>query len=234
MPHPPALQRSIDNLVDHFGFHHTITGVSDKLAAPTITHLFDTPTPEVERGVNALVQRIFVLDLHAMRAKPARKELDRLTGEQPHLAVIFHGKGTGALREVVDSYLSDHPTLRFLAHAGAHPERPDPGATICIHKDCLSQLTDLYRHADRSMPAAKATTAKPAPAKRPAPAKATPAKAPAKRPAQIRPQRPSRRPSSLDALWLTGKWLLALAALAIALPWAVNLLLWLYQLLNAP
>jgi hypothetical protein len=232
MPHPPALQRSIDNLVDHFGFHHTITGVSDKLAAPTITHLFDTPTPEVERGVNALVQRIFVLDLHAMRAKPARKELDRLTGEQPHLAVIFHGKGTGALREVVDSYLSDHPTLRFLAHAGAHPERPDPGATICIHKDCLSQLTDLYRHADRNLPASKAAASKPAPPKKGAAAK--PQKVTAKKATAARPQRAAGRRSSLDALWLTGKWLLALAVLAIALPWAINLLLWLYQLVNAP
>lgn len=233
MPHPAALQRSIDNLVDHFGFHHTITGVSDKLAAPTITHLFECPTPEVERGVNATVQRIFVFDLHAMRAKAAQRELDRLTADQPHLAVIFHGKGTGTLRGVVDGYLSNHPTLRFLAHAGAHPERPDPGATLCIHKDCLSQLTDLYRHADRSMPAAKPTAAKPAQAKRPAPAKAATPK-PAAKKATARPQRATRRPSSLDALWLTGKWLLALAALAIALPWAVNLLLWLYQLLNKP
>ena len=226
MKHPPALQRSIDNLVDHFGFHHTIIGVSDKLAAPTITHLFDTPSPEVERGVNALVQRIFVVELHAMRALEARKELNRLTAEQSHLAVIYHGKGTGVLREVVDSYLADHPSLRFLAHAGNHPERPAPGATLCIHKDCLSQLTDLYRHADRNLPASKT-----APPKKGAAAK--PQKAAAKKSA-ARPQRAARRPSSLDALWLTGKWLLALAALAIALPWAINLLLWLYQLVNAP
>ena len=231
MKHPPALQRSIDNLVDHFGFHHTIIGVSDKLAAPTITHLFDTPSPEVERGVDALVQRIFVVELHAMRALEARKELNRLTAEQPHLAVIYHGKGTGVLREVVDSYLADHPSLRFLAHAGNHPERPAPGATLCIHKDCLSQLTDLYRHADRNLPASKAAASKPAPPKKGAAAK--PQKAAAKKSA-ARPQRAARRPSSLDALWLTGKWLLALAALAIALPWAINLLLWLYQLVNAP
>ena len=225
MKHPPALQRSIDNLVDHFGFHHTITGVSDKLAAPTITHLFDTPSPEVERGVNGLVQRIFVVELHAMRALAARKELNRLTAEQPHLAVIYHGKGTGVLREVVDAYLADHPTLIFLAHAGNHPERPAPGATICIHKDCLSQLTDLYRHADRNQPASKDAPPKKSTAK--------PQKAAAKK-AAARPQRPARPKSSLDALWLTGKWLLALAALAIALPWAINLLLWLYQLVNAP
>jgi len=226
MKHPPALQRSIDNLVDHFGFHHTITGVSDKLAAPTITHLFERPTDAVDRGVNGLVQRIFVVELHAMRALAARKELNRLTAEQPHLAVIYHGKGTGVLREVVDAYLADHPTLIFLAHAGNHPERPAPGATICIHKDCLSQLTDLYRHADRNQPASKATQAKKS-------AAAKPQKAAGKK-ATARPQRPARPKSSLDALWLTGKWLLALAALAIALPWAINLLLWLYQLANAP
>lgn len=231
MPHPPALQRSIDNLVDHFGFHHTISGVVDKLSAPTITPLFEHPTAEVERGVNVLVQRIFVLDLHAMRAKAARKELDRLTNEQPHLAVIFHGKGTGALREVVNAYLADHATLRFLAHAGAHPERPDPGATICIHRDCLSQLTDLYRHADQMRPPTKQTAAKAAPPKKVA-AKPVPHRAAAKQKTAV--PRTVRRPSSLDALWLTGKWLLALAALAIALPWAVNLLLWLYQLVNAP
>jgi len=225
MKHPPALQRSIDNLVDHFGFHHTITGVSDKLAAPTITHLFERPTDAVDRGVNGLVQRIFVVELHAMRALAARKELNRLTAEQPHLAVIYHGKGTGVLREVVDAYLADHPTLIFLAHAGNHPERPAPGATICIHKDCLSQLTDLYRHADRNQPASK-----PAPPKKSA---AKPQKAAAKKTA-ARAQRAARPKSSLDALWLTGKWLLALAALAIALPWAINLLLWLYQLVNAP
>lgn len=231
MPHPPALQRSIDNLVDHFGFHHTISGVMDKLSAPTITHLFDRPTPEVDRGVNALVQRIFVLDLHAMRAKAARKELDRLSGEQPHLAVIFHGKGTGALREVVDAYLADHTNLRFLAHAGAHPERPEPGATLCIHRDCLSQLTDLYRHADQMRPATKQTAPKAAAPKKAA-AKPVPQRAAAKQ--KTAAPRAARRSSSLDALWLTGKWLLALAALAIALPWAVNLLMWLYQLLNAP
>lgn len=225
MKHPPALQRSIDNLVDHFGFHHTITGVSDKLAAPTITHLFDTPSPEVERGVNGLVQRIFVVELHAMRALAARKELNRLTAEQPHLAVIYHGKGTGVLREVVDAYLADHTTLIFLAHAGAHPERPIPGATICIHKDCLSQLTDLYRQADRNLPSSKAAPPKNSAAK--------PQKAAGKR-AAARVQRAVRPKSSLDALWLTGKWLLALAAMAIALPWAINLLLWLYQLANAP
>ena len=160
MKHPPALQRSIDNLVDHFGFHHTITGVSDKLAAPTITHLFERPTEAVDRGVNGLVQRIFVVELHAMRALAARKELNRLTAEQPHLAVIYHGKGTGVLREVVDAYLADHSSLIFLAHAGNHPERPAPGATLCIHKDCLSQLTDLYRHADRNQPASKAAPPK--------------------------------------------------------------------------
>lgn len=227
MKHPPALQRSIDNLVDHFGFHHTISGVSEKLAAPTITHLFDTPSPEVDRGVNTLVQRIFVVELHAMRALEARKELNRLTAEQPHLAVVYHGKGAGVLREVVDAYLADHPTLRFLAHAGNHPERPAPGATLCIHKDCLSQLTDLYRHADRNLPASK-----PAPPKKGAAAK--PQKVTAKMAKAARPERAAHRPSSLDALWLTGKWLLALAALAIALPWAINLLLWLYQLVNAP
>ena len=232
MKHPPALQRSIDNLVDHFGFHHTITGVSDKLAAPTITHLFDTPSPEVERGVNGLVQRIFVVELHAMRALAARKELNRLTAEQPHLAVIYHGKGTGVLREVVDAYLADHTTLIFLAHAGAHPERPIPGATICIHKDCLSQLTDLYRQADRNLPSSKAAASKPAPPKMGAAAK--PQKVTAKKATAARPQRAAGRRSSLDALWLTGKWLLALAGLAIALPWAINLLLWLYQLANAP
>jgi hypothetical protein len=230
MKHPPALQRSIDNLVDHFGFHHTITGVSDKLAAPTITHLFERPTEEIDRGVNGLVQRIFVVELHAMRALAARKELNRLTAEQPHLAVIYHGKGTGVLREVVDAYLADHPTLRFLAHAGNHPERPAPGATICIHKDCLSQLTDLYRHADRNLPSSKAAASKAAPPKKSA---AKPPKGAAKK-AAARPQRAARPKSSLDALWLTGKWLLALAALAIALPWAINLLLWLYQLANAP
>ncbi|NQW63221.1 MAG: Smr/MutS family protein [Deltaproteobacteria bacterium] len=225
MKHPPALQRSIDSLVDHFGFHHTITGVSDKLAAPTITHLFERPTDAVDRGVNGLVQRIFVVELHAMRALAARKELNRLTAEQPHLAVIYHGKGTGVLREVVDAYLADHPSFIFLAHAGNHPDRPAPGATICIHKDCLSQLTDLYRRAERNLP-----TPKPA-----APKKSTakPQKAAAKKSA-ARAQRAARPKSSLDALWLTGKWLLALAALAIALPWAINLLLWLYQLVNAP
>jgi hypothetical protein len=129
------------------------------------------------------------------------------------------------LREVVDAYLADHPTFIFLAHAGNHPERPAPGATICIHKDCLSQLTDLYRHADRNQPASK-----PAPPKK---STAKPQKAAGKK-AAARPQRPARPKSSLDALWLTGKWLLALAALAIALPWAINLLLWLYQLVNAP
>ena len=230
MKHPPALQRSIDNLVDHFGFHHTITGVSDKLAAPTITHLFERPTDEVDRGVNGLVQRIFVVELHAMRALAARKELNRLTAEQPHLAVIYHGKGTGVLREVVDAYLADHPNLIFLAHAGNHPERPAPGATICIHKDCLSQLTDLYRHADRNLPSSKAAASKAAPPKKSA---AKPPKGAAKK-AAARPQRAARPKSSLDALWLTGKWLLALAALAIALPWAINLLLWLYQLVLAP
>ena len=198
MKHPPALQRSIDNLVDHFGFHHTISGVSDKLAAPTITHLFDTPSPEVERGVNALVQRIFVIELHAMRALAAPKQLNRLTAEQPHLAVIYHGKGTGVLREVVDAYLSDHPTLRFLAHAGAHPERPIPGATICIHKDCLSQLTDIYRHADRNLPASKAAASKPAPPKK---GRYTPPKAlPSARPARRLPQ-PITRPSPAPAFW---------------------------------
>ena len=232
MKHPPALERSIDNLVDHFGFHHTISGVSDRLAAPTITHLFERPTDEIDRGVNGLVQRIFVVELHAMRALAARKELNRLTAEQPHLAVIYHGKGTGVLREVVDAYLSDHPTLRFLAHAGAHPERPIPGATICIHKDCLSQLTDIYRHADRNLPASKAAASKPAPPKKGAAAK--PQKVTAKKATAARPQRAAGRRSSLDALWLTGKWLLALAVLAIALPWATNLLLWLYQLVNAP
>ena len=226
MKHPPALERSVDNLIDHFGFHHTITGVSDKLAAPTITHLFERPTDEVDRGVNGLVQRIFVVELHAMRALEARKELNRLTAEQPHLAVIYHGKGTGVLREVVDAYLADHPTLLFLAHAGNHPERPAPGATICIHKDCLSQLTDLYRHADRSLPASK-----PAPPKKGAASK--PQKAASKK-AAARAPRAARPKSSLDALWLTGRWLLALAALAIALPWAINLLIWLYQLVNAP
>jgi hypothetical protein len=230
MKHPPALQRSIDNLVDHFGFHHTITGVSDKLAAPTITHLFERPTEEVDRGVNGLVQRIFVVELHAMRALAARKELNRLTAEQPHLAVIYHGKGTGVLREVVDAYLADHTTLIFLAHAGSHPDRPAPGATLCIHKDCLSQLTDLYRQADRNLASSKAAASKPAPSKKSA---AKPQKAAAKK-ASARPQRPARPRSSLDALWLTGKWLLALAGLAIALPWAINLLLWLYQLANAP
>jgi hypothetical protein len=230
MKHPPALQRSIDNLVDHFGFHHTITAVSDKLAAPTITHLFERPTDEVDRGVNGLVQRIFVVELHAMRALAARKELNRLTAEQPHLAVIYHGKGTGVLREVVDAYLADHPFLIFLAHAGNHPERPAPGATICIHKDCLSQLTDLYRHADRNLPASKAAASKPAPPKK---STSKPPKAAGKK-AAARAQRAARPKSSLDALWLTGKWLLALAALAIALPWAINLLLWLYQLVNAP
>jgi hypothetical protein len=227
MKHPPALQRSIDNLVDHFGFHHTITGVSDKLAAPTITHLFERPTEEVDRGVNGLVQRIFIVELHAMRALAARKELNRLTAEQPHLAVIYHGKGTGVLREVVDAYLADHTTLIFLAHAGSHPDRPAPGATLCIHKDCLSQLTDLYRHADRNLPSSKA-----APPKKGAAAK--PQKVTAKKATAARPQRAAGRRSSLDALWLTGKWLLALAGLAIALPWAINLLLWLYQLANAP
>jgi hypothetical protein len=230
MKHPPALQRSVDNLVDHFGFHHTISGVSEKLAAPTITHLFDTPSPEIERGVNALVQRIFVVELHAMRALAARKELNRLTAEQPHLAVIYHGKGTGVLREVVDAYLADHPNLIFLAHAGNHPERPAPGATLCIHKDCLSQLTDLYRHADRNLPSSKAAASKAAPPKKSA---AKPPKGAAKK-AAARPQRAARPKSSLDALWLTGKWLLALAALAIALPWAIYLLLWLYQLVLAP
>ena len=230
MKHPPALERSVDNLVDHFGFHHTITGVSDKLAAPTITHLFERPTDEVDRGVNGLVQRIFVVELHAMRALAARKELNRLTAEQPHLAVIYHGKGTGVLREVVDAYLADHPFLIFLAHAGNHPERPAPGATICIHKDCLSQLTDLYRHADRNLPASKAAASKPAPPKK---STSKPPKAAGKK-AAARAQRAARPKSSLDALWLTGKWLLALAALAIALPWAINLLLWLYQLVNAP
>jgi hypothetical protein len=230
MKHPPALQRSIDNLVDHFGFHHTITGVSDKLAAPTITHLFERPTDEVDRGVNGLVQRIFVVELHAMRALAARKELNRLTAEQPHLAVIYHGKGTGVLREVVDAYLADHPFLIFLALAGNHPDRPAPGATLCIHKDCLSQLIDLYRHADRNLPSSKAAASKAAPPKKSA---AKPPKGAAKK-AAARPQRAARPKSSLDALWLTGKWLLALAALAIALPWAINLLLWLYQLANAP
>jgi len=225
MKHPPALQRSIDNLVDHFGFHHTITAVSDKLAAPTITHLFERPTDEVDRGVNGLVQRIFVVELHAMRALAARKELNRLTAEQPHLAVIYHGKGTGVLREVVDAYLADHTTLIFLAHAGSHPDRPAPGATLCIHKDCLSQLTDLYRQADRNLSSSKAAPPKKSAAK--------PQKAAAKK-AAARVQRAARPKSSLDALWLTGKWLLALAALAIALPWAINLLLWLYQLVNAP
>jgi hypothetical protein len=232
MKHPPALQRSIDNLVDHFGFHHTIGGVSDKLAAPTITHLFERPTEEVDRGVNGLVQRIFVVELHAMRALAARKELNRLTAEQPHLAVIYHGKGTGVLREVVDAYLADHTTLIFLAHAGSHPDRPAPGATLCIHKDCLSQLTDLYRQADRNLAASKAAASKPAPPKKGAAAK--PQKVTAKKATAARPQRAAGRRSSLDALWLTGKWLLALAALAIALPWAINLLLWLYQLVNAP
>lgn len=234
MSRPLALQQSIENLADHFGFHHRIGGVSEQLAAPLITPLFVRPTREVERGVDATLQRVTVLDLHAMRAKDARRELDRLTASPPDLAVIFHGKGTGALRELVDEYLTDHPTLRFLAHAGAHAERPEPGATLCIHQDCLSRLTDLYRDAARSMPAAKASAAKPAPAKRPAPPKATAVKAPPKRTTPARPRRSSRRPSSLDALWLTGKWLVALAALALAIPWAVNLLLWLYQLLNAP
>lgn len=228
MSRPLALQQSIENLADHFGFHHRIGGVSEQLAAPLITPLFVRPTRELERGVDATLQRVTVLDLHAMRAKDARRELDRLTASPPDLAVIFHGKGTGALRELVDEYLTDHSTLRFLAHAGAHAERPEPGATLCIHKDCLSRLTDLYRSADRSMPASKPA------AKRPAPAKAARSEAPAERSVPARPKRASRRPSSLDALWLTGKWLLALAALALAIPWAVNLLLWLYQLLNAP
>ena len=233
MSRPAALQQSIDNLAYHFGFEHQIGGVSEQLAAPLVTRLFVRNNRALEKGVDATLQRIIVLDLHAMRVHEAKRELERLSEAQPDLAVIFHGKGTGKLREVVDDFLQRHPTLGLLARAGAHAERPDPGATLCMSHACLSRLTALYQEQAATPAAATRKPAPAVPARLPAP---TPPIRPARaaRPAPARARKPQRPRASLDAVWLTGKWLAALIALAIAIPWALNLLLWLYQLLNAP
>ncbi|MFM8594042.1 MAG: Smr/MutS family protein, partial [Chloroflexota bacterium] len=77
------------------------------------------------------------LDLRGLRANDVGDMLDRyledaLKSGMPYVRII-HGKGTGALRNVVREFLSDHPAVA--KYELAPQEQGGDGATVATLRD---------------------------------------------------------------------------------------------------
>lgn len=90
------------------------------------------PMPDRDMGVMLKMDSHTNLDLRGMRADEGLRALemfinDAVLGNLDHVSII-HGKGTGAMRKVVQEYLKEHPQIKT-SRLGTLPEGGD-GVTI--------------------------------------------------------------------------------------------------------
>lgn len=111
-----------------------VNGIKFKFQLAKIRHTTSKPKamPDRDMGVMLKMDSHTNLDLRGMRADEGLRALemfinDAVLGNLDHVSII-HGKGTGAMRRVVQEYLKEHPQIKT-SRLGTIPEGGD-GVTI--------------------------------------------------------------------------------------------------------
>jgi hypothetical protein len=138
-----ALTEALDVVCHHFGHQHQITAERQVLDNVPFED-FDAAERARLSPIIGLLRNtpVLVLDLHGDRANDAESQLEAL---RLPLVVVYHGKGTGVLADVVDEFVERDGRYVVGGRSGATLSDRRHGMTLLVERELAARIVTETR-----------------------------------------------------------------------------------------